>query len=108
MTLLPVLVLNGTEHNKGKRQNNRSYAVYLNTPSIGVTAGLWASDIIGGLVWATGLLVEAVADQQKFNFKQNPDNKGKFINTGITPLDESFANKTSVWPLRPTVFSPNP
>ena len=52
--------------------------------------------------------MEAVADQQKFNFKQNPDNKGKFINTGIKPLDESFANKTAVWPLRSTVSSPNP
>lgn len=45
-------------------------------------AGLWASDIIGGLLWAIGLGIEATADQQKYNFKMNPSNKGKFINTG--------------------------
>jgi steroid 5-alpha reductase family enzyme len=44
--------------------------------------GLWASDIIGGLIWAIGLGIEATADQQKYNFKMNPSNKGKFINTG--------------------------
>lgn len=49
-------------------------------------AGLWASDIIGGIIWGIGLGVEATADQQKFNFKMNPANKGKFINVGA-PLN---------------------
>ena len=46
------------------------------------SVGLWASDIIGGLIWALGVGVEATADQQKYNFKMNPSNKGKFVNTG--------------------------
>eukprot|EP00961_Rhodomonas_salina_P283215 3827333-Rhodomonas_salina.1 len=28
--------------------------------------------------WLVGLSCEAVADQQKFNFRSNPDNKGKW------------------------------
>lgn len=64
VTLLPVTVLNGTERNKG----------------------LWASDILGGLIWALGFGIEATADQQKYNFKMNPSNKGKFVNTGLWSL----------------------
>ena len=45
-------------------------------------ADLWASDIIGGIIFAGGLAIEATADQQKFNFKMNPSNKGRFVNTG--------------------------
>ena len=32
---------------------------------------------------ATGLIVEATADGQKFAFKMNPANKGKFIDEGL-------------------------
>lgn len=46
--------------------------------------GLWASDILGGLIWALGFGIEATADQQKYNFKMNPSNKGKFVNTGTS------------------------
>ncbi len=38
---------------------------------------------IGAAVWAVGFLLEVIADRQKRAFKRNPDNKGKFINTGL-------------------------
>ncbi len=40
-------------------------------------------DIIGGCVFALGLFSETVADFQKFFFKENPDNRGKWCNTGM-------------------------
>ncbi len=39
--------------------------------------------IIGFLVWVIGLGIEVVADAQKGRFSSNPDNKGKFIQTGL-------------------------
>lgn len=42
------------------------------------------SYIIGGIfVWMLGLLVESVADWQKFTFKNDPKNKGKWISSGL-------------------------
>jgi steroid 5-alpha reductase family enzyme len=43
--------------------------------------GLFA--LIGFLVWAFGFTIEAVADAQKSRFRANPENRGKFINTGL-------------------------
>lgn len=34
-------------------------------------------------VWAVGILIEVVADRQKSAFRENPENKGKFIRTGL-------------------------
>jgi steroid 5-alpha reductase family enzyme len=44
---------------------------------------LGAIGIAGILIWAAGMLIEIIADRQKSNFKANPDNKGRFINTGL-------------------------
>ncbi len=38
---------------------------------------------IGLGLWIFGLVLEAVADQQKFNFKNKPENEGRFITTGV-------------------------
>ena len=38
---------------------------------------------LGVTVWFIGLTIESVADWQKFTFKNNPVNKGKFIATGL-------------------------
>ncbi len=37
----------------------------------------------GLFVWFIGLVVETVADWQKFQFKNNPENKGKWVNLGL-------------------------
>jgi len=39
--------------------------------------------IVGFLVWAFGFAIEVVADTQKSRFSADPDNKGKFIQTGL-------------------------
>jgi steroid 5-alpha reductase family enzyme len=39
--------------------------------------------ILGFLVWVLGFAIEVVADSQKSRFSANPDNKGKFIQTGL-------------------------
>jgi steroid 5-alpha reductase family enzyme len=38
---------------------------------------------VGLIIWAVGLAIEAVADQQKFRFKNNPENKGRWTNIGL-------------------------
>jgi steroid 5-alpha reductase family enzyme len=43
--------------------------------------GLFA--LIGFLIWVFGFAIEAVADSQKSRFRADPENKGKFINTGL-------------------------
>jgi steroid 5-alpha reductase family enzyme len=49
----------------------------------GVREPLGAIGIAGIAVWSIGILIEIVSDRQKSNFRSNPDNKGKFINTGL-------------------------
>jgi steroid 5-alpha reductase family enzyme len=39
--------------------------------------------LIGTLVWVLGFSVEATADAQKSRFRADPENKGKFIDTGL-------------------------
>lgn len=39
--------------------------------------------VVGFLVWAFGFSIEVSADAQKSRFNANPDNKGKFIQTGL-------------------------
>jgi steroid 5-alpha reductase family enzyme len=39
--------------------------------------------VIGFLVWLFGFAIEVIADSQKSRFNANPDNKGKFIQTGL-------------------------
>ena len=42
--------------------------------------------IMGSLVWFFGFFIEIVADSQKSRFSGNPENKGKFIQTGLWSL----------------------
>ncbi len=44
-----------------------------------ITAGV----VIGLITSVVGLMIEAVADQQKYQFSQNPKNKGQWIQTGL-------------------------
>jgi steroid 5-alpha reductase family enzyme len=47
------------------------------------TAEIGALGYIGIMLWIFGFTVEVVADRQKTKFKQEPDNQGRFIATGI-------------------------
>lgn len=42
----------------------------------------WAA-LLGGLVWIFGFAFEVVADNQKNRFREDPANKGQFIQTGL-------------------------
>jgi steroid 5-alpha reductase family enzyme len=39
--------------------------------------------VVGTLIWALGFGIEVVADAQKSRFRANPENKGKFIRSGL-------------------------
>ncbi len=39
--------------------------------------------IIGLIIWVIGFAIEVTADMQKSRFNANPENKGKFIRTGL-------------------------
>lgn len=38
---------------------------------------------LGMAVWIAGFLLESIADRQKFRFRLNPANEGKFMNRGL-------------------------
>jgi steroid 5-alpha reductase family enzyme len=44
---------------------------------------LGAFALIGFLVWLLGFGIEVIADRQKSQFRADPENRGKFINTGL-------------------------
>ena len=39
--------------------------------------------LTGTLIWILGFTIEVIADNQKSSFRSNPENKDKFIKTGI-------------------------
>lgn len=38
---------------------------------------------LGSLIWLIGLIIEALSDKQKYDFINDPKNKGKWVNTGL-------------------------
>uniref|UniRef100_A0A061S5I4 Uncharacterized protein n=1 Tax=Tetraselmis sp. GSL018 TaxID=582737 RepID=A0A061S5I4_9CHLO len=62
------------------------------------SAWLW-TDAAGLALWAVGLLTEAVADAQKFAFKMDPKNEGRFITTGLWSLSRhpNYFGEILVW-----------
>lgn len=48
-----------------------------------VRAPLGPIEVVGAVVWLTGLAVEAVADAQKRRFRADPANGGRFIRSGL-------------------------
>ncbi len=55
--------------------------------------------IVGIVVWATGLLIEAVADNQKFEFSRVKTNKDKWIDRGLWKYSRhpNYFGEISVW-----------
>ena len=46
-------------------------------------ANLNILDFVGCVVWAVGIIFESVGDWQLANFKTNPDNRGKVLDSGL-------------------------
>ena len=42
-----------------------------------------ASDIVGVIFFAVGLILESVSDVQKYIFRSKPENKGKVCDVGL-------------------------
>ena len=58
-----------------------SAALVAITTSVRKELGIFA--IAGTLIWLFGFGFEVIADNQKSKFRANPENKGKFIQTGL-------------------------
>jgi steroid 5-alpha reductase family enzyme len=54
---------------------------------------------IGGALWLVGFLFEAIADRQKSAFKANPENKGRFIKTGLWSISRhpNYFGEIALW-----------
>jgi len=49
----------------------------------GGPSSVQAQDVVGPLLWVAGMALECAADFQKYAFKGDPANKGKFIDVGV-------------------------
>lgn len=61
------------------------WAILLPAPFVYASDGaqLGATSLLGFVVWAAGLVIEAVADWQKYRFSRAEANKGRWIETGV-------------------------
>jgi steroid 5-alpha reductase family enzyme len=50
---------------------------------ISIVNNLQLTDYLGIIIWIVGFLFEAIGDWQLVQFKKNPENKGKVMNTGL-------------------------
>ncbi|KAL4217606.1 hypothetical protein ACF0H5_022348 [Mactra antiquata] len=58
--------------------------IFVNAPGSAMIRDYWTvMDIVGLCFFCIGLLCEAVSDQVKFMFRNNPENKGKWCDTGL-------------------------
>ncbi len=59
--------------------------------------GLFA--LVGAVVWAVGFSVEVIADRQKSRFRADPQNKGRWIDTGLWALSRhpNYFGEITLW-----------
>lgn len=55
--------------------------------------------ILGIILWITGFSIEAVSDAQKYSFKNDPSNRGKWIDTGLWRLSRhpNYFGESLLW-----------
>jgi steroid 5-alpha reductase family enzyme len=63
------------------------------------TRGLTPLDALGGLLWLTGFLFEAVGDHQLKRFKQKPESKGKIMTAGLWKYSRhpNYFGEAALW-----------
>ena len=73
--------------------------IFVNAPSSAAFTDYSVWDIIGFIVFGVGLICETISDQQKFNFRNNPDNKGKWCAVGLWKYSRhpNYFGEISVW-----------
>jgi len=73
--------------------------IFINAPSSAVFNDWTAWDITGGVLFVLGLLVETVADIQKFNFRNDPANRGKWCDVGLWGWSRhpNYAGEICLW-----------
>ena len=78
-----------------------------------LSPGLGWQDILGIIIWAIGFLIETVADQQKFSFKNAPGNKSKMCTVGLWSISRHpnyFGESLcwwGLWSMATSTFGPN-
>jgi len=67
--------------------------------TLGPTMWSVTSDIIGAIVFSVGLIIESVADYQKWAHHCEPSNRGKFITSGLwsTSRHPNYFGEILVW-----------
>ena len=72
--------------------------LFINSPSA-PPVSFGPSDIIGAILFLSGLVYEAVADQHKYVFRNNPNNRGNFIKSGLWALSRhpNYFGEMCVW-----------
>lgn len=55
--------------------------------------------LIGGIMWLAGFAIEVIADRQKSAFRAQPQNKGKFITSGLWAYSRhpNYAGEILLW-----------
>ena len=72
--------------------------LFINSPSA-PPVDIGPSDIVGTLIFLFGLVYETIADQHKYMFRNNPDNRGRFIKSGLWGLSRhpNYFGEICVW-----------
>ncbi|KAK7114825.1 uncharacterized protein [Littorina saxatilis] len=74
--------------------------IFVNAPaSADIAESFTAQDGVGIVLFVIGLLSETVADLQKFSFRNNPANKGKWCETGLWKVSRhpNYFGEILVW-----------
>jgi steroid 5-alpha reductase family enzyme len=63
------------------------------------TKGLTPLDLLGGLLWLTGFLFEAVGDYQLKEFKQKPESRGRIMTAGLWKFTRhpNYFGEAALW-----------
>lgn len=72
--------------------------LFINAPT-SPPLGIQPSDIVGAVLFLLGLVYETIADQHKYMFRNDPNNRGKFINTGLWALSRhpNYFGEICIW-----------
>jgi len=76
--------------------------IFVNAPSSATVLSedaVTPMDIVGLAFFAIGLLIETISDQQKFSFRNDPANKGKWCEVGLWKISRhpNYFGEISLW-----------